>query len=457
MNYQRMYDQVVGAHKNIDCGGQELYRHLYENFCPVRVNTDELYEKNVCERPESPKYLGTKQKTESTEIKKDGERKAKKVKKERKQDVLEKRGRQFKPAVGEFQRPIPVETPIRQSQKREIDLDGVVKFLKSEYTFLCIGESRELFTFTGKCFENITDKNKATAVFKTFLSEEVNRLIRDYTEVYNQLLSDGDIWYSSIDEIKRNRDVVVFENGTFDVLEGQFYRDQYWKEDFVFSIIHFNYDPKDLTNWEPVDRFINQFCNNDCKRRKLLYEIVGFCLSNYENKKAFFYFLGEPDSGKSTLCKFLKIAVGSDACISLAIKQLNDRFTVSDLEGKKICVDEDIATKTPLNSTEVALIKKISSSDDLRKDAKYQKPGQLHPECKLVLAGNEMMSFGTNENLQSLINRMIIFPLEHAIPENKRDTRILDKLIDRHNYIITQAMAALQDLVSKDFRFTKVV
>lgn len=408
-----------------------------------------------CKGVEYPKSIGTKQETEPTESERDTEWKKRKSKHKKKNS--KNKAKPLRPAVGEFPRPVFVDPPVRQSQRRENDLDSVVKFLKSEYAFLCIGESRALFAFTGKCFENITDKNKATAVFKIFLSEEINRLIRDYTEIYNQLLSDGDIWYSSMDEIKRNRDVVVFENGTFDVLEGQFYQDQYWQEDFVFSIIHFNYDPDDTTNSELVDRFTNQFCNNDWERRQLLYEIVGFCLSNYENKKAFFYFLGEPDSGKSTLCKFLKIAVGSDACVSLAIKQLNGRFTASDLEGKKICMDDDLAVQTPLNSADVALIKKITSSDDIRTDAKYQKPGQLHPECKLVLAGNGMMSFDTSEDLQPLINRMIIFPLEHAIPESERDTCILGKLIDGRNYIITQAMEALQELVSKDFRFTKVV
>lgn len=446
--------QIHGSRKLKICKDSEILQRFGTMYTEndETENDDEyqsIYDQIKC--------LEKKDCSQKKEFEKNTERKAKKHKKKKKKEDSKEKTGQLRPAVGGFQRPIPVETSIRQSQKREVDLDGVVKFLKSEYAFLCIGESRALFAFTGKCFENITDKNKATAVFKIFLSEEINRLIRDYTEIYNQLLSDGDIWYSSMDEIKRNRDVVVFENGTFDVLEGQFYQDQYWEEHYVFSIIHFNYDPDDTTNCELVDRFINQFCNNDWERRKLLYEIVGFCLSNYENKKAFFYFLGEPDSGKSTLCKFLKIAVGSDACVSLAIKQLNDRFTVSDLEGKKICVDDDLAIKTPLNSAEVALIKKITSSDDLRKDAKYQKPGQLHPECKLVLAGNEMMSFYTSENLQSLINRMIIFPLEHAIPENERDTCILDKLIDGRNYIISQAMAALQDLVSKDFRFTKVV
>lgn len=455
INYEELFEQTVKTHEDVHCDCNEIYRQMYANARPVRIDSDALLEKMVCERVESPTRIVTNPEAEYTESEKDTEWKKRKSKHKKKNS--KNKAKPLRLAVGEFPKPVFADPPVRQNPKREIDLDGVVKFLKAEYSFLCIGESRTLYAFTGKYFEDITDKNKATAVLKRFLSEDINRLIRDYTEIYNQLLSDGDIWYSSMDEIKRNRDVVVFENGTYDVLKGKFYRNQFRENDYAFSIIHFNYDPDDTTNSELVDRFTNQFCNNDWERRQLLYEIVGFCLSNYENKKAFFYFLGVPDSGKSTLCRFLETAVGEDAYIAVAIKQLTSRFVSGDLVGKKICADEDVAIKTPLKSEDVSLIKKITSSDKIRTDAKYQKPGQLHPECKLVLAGNGMLTFETSEDLQPLINRMIIFPLEKAVPEERRDACIVGKLIDGRNYIISQAMAALQDLVSKDFRFTKVV
>ena len=343
-----------------------------------------------------------------------------------------------------------------QNRKREVDIDAILKFLKQNHEFLCIAGKR-LYVFTGRHYEDISDPNKAIAVFKEFLSEEVNRLIRDYMEIYRQLMSDRDIWYNSMMSVNRNRNVIVFENGTYNVLEQKFYEGQFWEKDYVFSIIHFYYDPDDMTNACLVDDFVEQFCDGDCRKRELLWQIVGFCISNYENKKALFYFLGVPDSGKSTLCRFLEVAVGEDAYISVAIKQLNGRFVSGDLEGKKICADEDVAVKTPLKSEDISMVKKITSSDKIRTDAKYQKPGQLHPECKLVWAGNGMLTFETSEDLQPFINRMIIFPLERAVPEEQRDSCIVEKLIEGRNYIISKALEALQDLVDSDFRFTKVV
>lgn len=344
----------------------------------------------------------------------------------------------------------------RRSERRELDIDSVVKTLKEQHSFICIA-GRKLYAFTGKVFEDITDKNHAAAVFKEFLSEETNRLIRDYTEIYNQLLSDRDIWYNSIDEIRRNRYVVVFWNGTYDIREQKFYKDTFWEEDHVFSILRFAYQEDNMREKGFVDDFIDTFCNGILMRKRLFKEIVGFCISNFENKKACFYFLGVPNSGKSSVCRFLETAVGSDAYISVAVKQLNSRFVSGDMEGIKVCADEDVAIRTPLRSEDVSLIKKITSSDKIRTDAKYQKPGQLHPECKLVWAGNGMMTFETSEDLQPLIDRMIIFPLDRAIPEEKRNPNIVDKLIMGRNYIISEALRALHDLVERGFQFTKVV
>lgn len=337
-----------------------------------------------------------------------------KKKKEKKKDDSRHINKDKRSPIGPCDIPyaqVPMSGVPRRREKRELDIDSVVKTLKKQHSFICIA-GRKLYAFTGRYYEDITDKNNATAVFKDFLSEETNRLIRDYTEIQNQLLSDNDIWYNSMEEIRRDRYVVVFWNGTYDIREQKFYEDRFSKDDYVFSILRFAYQEGDVRGKEFIDDFIDTFCNGDPMRKRLFKEIVGFCISNFENKKACFYFLGVPNSGKSSVCRFLETAVGSDAYISVAVKQLNSRFVSGDLEGIKICADEDVAIRTPLRSEDVSLIKKITSSDKIRTDAKYQKPGQLHPECKLVWAGNGMMTFETSEDLQPLIDRMIIFPLD---------------------------------------------
>lgn len=343
-----------------------------------------------------------------------------------------------------------------RSGNREQDIDSLVKILKSRLFLICVA-SRKLYVFDGKIYVDISDRRQAAAYFKQVLAEQTNRLFKDYLEIYNQLLSDPDIAIDSLEELPTNRDVIVFQNGTYNVRERKFYRDQFWEEDYIFSMLAIEYDETDFSGKTVIDDFLNTFCAGMENRIQLFCEILGFCLSNYENRKACFYFLGAPDAGKSTVCRFIEQVVGENLYVACSIKELNSKYSTSELVGIKVCADEDVATNKPLKSEDVALIKKITSSDKILTRQIYQSAVQLRPDCKLVWAGNGMLTFATSEDLQPLINRLIIFPLDVSIPKEERDPDILSKLLVGRNYMITLALNALHDLVENRFCFSEVV
>lgn len=343
-----------------------------------------------------------------------------------------------------------------RSSNREQNIDFLVKYIKSQMSLICIG-SKNLYIFGGKVYEDISERKRAVTYFKQVLDEEVSRLFRDYSEIHNQLLSDPEIAVSSLEQLPINRDVVVFQNGTFNVREQVFYENQFWEEDYIFSILATDYDSKDFSGKMVIDNFLDTFCAGLEGRKRLFCEILGFCLSNYENQKACFYFLGAPDAGKSTVCRFIEQVIGENLYMACSIKELNSKYATGELVGIKVCADEDVATHKPLKSEDVALIKKIASSDKIRTRQIYREAVQLRPDCKLVWAGNGMLTFSTSEDLQPLINRLIIFPLDVSIPKEERDPDILSKLLEGRNYMITLALEALHDLVENRFCFSEVV
>ncbi len=358
----------------------------------------------------------------------------------------------------EFKKAIPERLWDEQtrSTNREQNIDYLVKYIKSQMSLICIG-SKNLYMFGGKVYEDISERKRAATYFKQVLNEETSRLFRDYSEIHNQLLSDPEIAFDSLEQLPINRDVVVFQNGTYSVREQVFYENQFWEEDYIFSILATDYDSNDFSGKDVVDGFLNTFCMGLEERKRLFCEILGFCLSNYENKKACFYFLGVPDAGKSTVCRFIEQVLGENLYMACAIKELNSKYATGELVGIKVCADEDVATNKPLKSEDVALIKKITSSDKIRTRQIYREAVQLRPDCKLVWAGNGMLTFATSEDLQPLINRFIIFPLDVSIPKEERDPDILSKLMVGRNYMITLALKALHDLVENRFCFSEVV
>lgn len=343
-----------------------------------------------------------------------------------------------------------------RSGNREQNIDFLVKFIKDQTPLICIG-SKRLYIFNGKSYENISEQKRAVTFFKQVLNEKRSRLFRDYSEIYKQLLCDPEIAVDSVEELPINRDVVVFQNGTYDVRKQVFYKNQFWEEDYVFSILATDYDSNDLSGKEAIDIFLNTFCMGQEGRKQLFCEILGFCLSNYQNQKAFFYFMGVPDAGKSTVCRFIEQVIGENLYMACSVKELNGKYVTGELVGIKVCADEDVATNKPLKSEDVALIKKITSSDKIRTRQIYQEAEQLRPDCKLVWAGNGMLTFATSEDLQPFINRMVIFPLDVSISKEERDPDILSKLLAGRNYMITLALNALHDLVENRFCFSEVV
>ena len=179
-------------------------------------------------------------------------------------------------------------------------------------------------------------------------------------------------------------------------------------------------------------------------------------MSNYDNRKAFFLFIGSPNSGKSTILRVIEIAVGSEVYVTIPIAQIDGNFMSGELKDKKVCADADVAINVPLKSSAISMIKKITSSDKILTNSKYKALGYVRPECKLILATNGNLSFDTTEDLEPLINRMVIFPLERSIPKEEQISGLADKLLEERNYIIHRSLQALHDLVERDFLFTTV-
>ncbi len=339
---------------------------------------------------------------------------------------------------------------------REKNIDFLLRCIKQRVSLVCAG-SKRLFVFNGRYYENISELKKAASYYKKVLGEQTNRLFRDYSEIHNQLLSDPDISIDSIDHLPINRDVIVFQNGTYDVKMEKFYKNQFWPDDYAFSILATDYDETDESGRDIINSFLNTFCDHNEERIRLFCEILGFCISGYENKKSFFYFLGKPDAGKSTVCRFIEQVIGENLYMACSIHELNGKYATGELFGIKVCADEDVAVDRALKTDDISLIKKISSSDKIRTRQIYQSAVQMRPDCKLVWAGNGMVKFDTKEDLQPLINRMVVFPLDVSIPKEERDTEILSKLIIGRNYMLTLALKALHNLVQNRFIFSEVV
>ena len=90
------------------------------------------------------------------------------------------------------------------------------------------------------------------------------------------------------------------------------------------------------------NKFIDTLCGGVKTKRKRLQEMCGVLISNIVFKGAVF-FIGEHDTGKSTLARLLKHLVGENHVSSVSLEVIDRNFALSQMRNKRLNVAGEIS------------------------------------------------------------------------------------------------------------------
>ena len=107
--------------------------------------------------------------------------------------------------------------------------------------------------------------------------------------------------------------------------------------------------------------------------------------------------------------------IGEENSHSLDIKQLNERFALSELDGKRLAGYGDLSS---LSIKAVDKLKELSSGDSTRMEAKYKAGYQSCYKGFLLYACNELPLFSGNHG-DELFNRFLIISCSNSVPKEK--------------------------------------
>lgn len=210
-------------------------------------------------------------------------------------------------------------------------------------------------------------------------------------------------------------------------------------------------DPEPLLHTPTFDSFCATSLEGDEKKRQLLLEIVGYCLSDCTGAKCAFFLKGEPNSGKSIMLEFIsKLLVPSSAISSIPLHKLHERFNRAALYGKKINVAGEIKGKS---LTDISTFKSITGGDQIEAEFKGKNMFFFTPRCKLVFAGNTLPGSSESDATAAFANRLAVVLFNKSIPEGKQDKELLAKLLKERDGIFTKAIYALRTLHEGNYRF----
>ena len=330
-------------------------------------------------------------------------------------------------------------------------LRGLADWFCEENDFINI-EGGALYIYTNGFYRLFSYLYARSFFVMAFREYDINYALRssDYKELVHQLQAQPQIMRRQ-EDCQTNVDIVLFEDGAFDVKKGVMREPR--QEDFQFSRIVF---PLKWGAWyEPsleARGFVQRFCRYDSLWERYLWELIGYVLSGYQ-KKILVVIVGPSNSGKSTLANMVRRICGSEVCVALGIKELSGSFNLAELQGKRLCIDSEMDASA-LNAKDISLLKKVVGNDLLQGNRKFEQQFYFQCQTKFLFCSNNKIRLQSNEDTVSLFNRIKIFELKESIPLEEQ-CYDMDKVLDENRtYFLQEAMKGLCRLVENNFQFS---
>jgi putative DNA primase/helicase len=245
---------------------------------------------------------------------------------------------------------------------------------------------------------------------------------------------------------------INFENGVLEVASGRFTK-------HMPKLCFTNYVNASYPNSKKIactgnlfKSFIEHFTNGDIEMEMLIQEIGGYIISENRTLKKAFFFIGVSHSGKSTLIDLFTKIVGEEFCSSIGFHDLNDKFRLIAIVGKKFNGAAEIGE---INTERFDIFKKLTGNDVVMAEDKGKTPIQFRNTAAMAFAGNEFPSSKKTDITNAFFNRVIVVPCTAGIEEKDHDRNLIDKIWENErSYVVKWCVEGLQRLISNNMVFT---
>lgn len=273
------------------------------------------------------------------------------------------------------------------------------------------------------------------------LNDGLLRNIYNILRRRNTLKIDEKIFYET------EENFINFLNGTYD-LQTQTLQ-PFNPEFYCKNTIDAEYEPGE--NGDFFETYIDGITNSNSSIRQRILECLGYCLANDMNAKVIPLILGPGNSGKSTFGNFLRALVGSNNTVAIPMGNYDSKYVTNELVGRKIAIDVDAANKI-YNASVAHVLKQLSGNDLIAAEEKYGALYSFKNTCKIVIISNSMPRFNPYD--EQLNSRWLKIPFPYSV--QVKDTKMLEKLLENRNYIISESIKAFIKLKNNNYQFTNI-
>ncbi len=199
--------------------------------------------------------------------------------------------------------------------------------------------------------------------------------------------------------------------------------------------------------------FLDETFEGDEQRVALLQEWFGYCLTPDNSYQKMLCLKGVSRGGKGTISGVLASCLGSENVTGYSLDSLSSQFGKGGLVGKLVAMIGEVnLQRNPNKFTIYQNLNMITGNDLVEVEFKFN-PVVLSTRLpvRFVMSCNAMPNFADDSG--ALAERLMILDFERAVPPDRRDPRLPEKLAAEVSGITNWAIAGLVRLRA-DGRFT---
>jgi putative DNA primase/helicase len=188
-------------------------------------------------------------------------------------------------------------------------------------------------------------------------------------------------------------------------------------------------------------RFLKDVTDGDAEMIAYLARVCGYCLSGVTTEQAFFFLHGQGANGKSVFLETLSAVLGSYAATApfetfAASTSERHPTDIAGLRGARLVTVSE--TEAGRDWAE-ARIKAITGGDTIRTRLMHKDFFEFKPTFKLMFAGNHRPRL--NVVSEAMRRRLQLIPFTVTIPPERRDKRLLERLLVESDGILGWMLA----------------
>ena len=328
-----------------------------------------------------------------------------------------------------------------------VSRQSLYKHLKANLK-LKISEKGNLYLFEENIYKPITVR-EFKAIIKSYIPEEI-RIEKDWEAVWKEFSTDKPNIRES--QFNANENIVGFLNGVLKLDTGKL--EKYNEKILLTRLVNCNYCPNQKLDDAPIFKeYLETLCENNQAHMNFLLEYMGGILSNvrgYRFKKMLLL-VGSGNTGKTQIRELTMNLLGEEHCVSIDIKKINDRFGSAQLYGKRLAGSGDMST---IDIDEMNIIKNLTGGDKLNAENKGKDGFSYRYDGFLWFNTNELPHFRGDRGVH-VYKRFAIIRCNNVVPEEKRDPKLLDKMMSEKDVIASVAIDMFKKAVDRGYEFSE--